>query len=377
MRITLMALHFAEYACRLAAALTQHHEVQLILSEPNVTSELEDEFDQYRSIPRLTIVMLPHSRSPILWVQNAVRLVREVTGFKPDVVHMQEFTRDYQVVALLYLSRIFPFVLTVHDPQPHSGEDLRQLNYSRHGIYQKILRKLCDVAITHGSLLSEQLVVVAPYLAGRVANIPHGPLGPVQISDQEPPDPGTLLFFGRINAYKGLRYFIDATLRLRAKGLCVKGVIAGRGDDLAPNRAAIESNDCFELHDEYVSRAKVHTLFAHAQLVIMPYIDATQSGVAAMAMGFGRPMVATRVGAIPDMVVDGYTGLLVPPRDAVALADAIESLLLNPDRYAILAGNVRVAGGHGALGWENIACATSAVYTEAIARRTPYRDTPD
>ncbi|MFI3156960.1 MAG: glycosyltransferase family 4 protein [Methylococcaceae bacterium] len=371
MRITLIAMHFAEYACRLAEALAHDHEVQLLLGESNVASELENEFDRYRSIPQLTIVTLPHSKSPILWLQNAIRLAKEVKRFNPDVVHQQENTRDYEVAALLYWSRFFPFVLTVHDPQPHSGEDSHRLKFSRHRIYQWILRKLCDSAITHGNLLCEQLVTVAPWLTGRVSNIPHGPIGPTQLLKQKLPESGTLLFFGRINAYKGLRYFIEAILHLRAKGLEVKGVIAGRGGDLAPNRAAIESNDCFELHEEFVSRAKVHVLFTRAQLVIMPYIDATQSGVAAMAIGFGRPVVATRVGAIPEMVQDGYTGLLVPPRDAVALADAIESLLSDPDRYAMLTDNVQAAGSHGDLSWKSIARATSAVYSETIARRMP------
>jgi len=372
MRITLIAMHFAEYACRLAEALAQEHEVQLLLGEANAASELEEEFERYRSIPQLTLVTLPHSRSPLRWLRNAVRLAGEVQRFKPDVVHQQEHTRDYEVAALLYLSRLFPFVLTVHDPQPHSGEDARQHNFSRHSLYKGLLRKRCDAAVTHGNLLCEQMVSVAPWLAGRVANIPHGPLGPLAIPEQAP-DSGALLFFGRINAYKGLRYFVDAVLQLRAKGLCVNGVIAGRGGDLAANRAVIEAHDCFELHDEFVSRAKVQRLFTRAQLVVMPYIDATQSGVAAMAIGFGRPVVATRVGALPEMVLEGYTGLLVPPRDSAALADAIESLLLNPGRYALLADNVRATGTQGAFSWQSIAGATAAVYSEAIARRQGLR----
>lgn len=376
MRITLISMHFAEYACRLAEALAHDHEVQLLLGEQNAASELEDEFEHYRSIPQLTIVTLPHGKSPIRWLLNAVRLVSEVKRFKPDVVHQQEATRDYAVAAQIYLSRLFPFILTVHDPKPHSGEDMQRHRFSRHRAYQWILRKLCDDAITHGSLLCEQLVEVAPWLAGRVASIQHGPIGPVQMPELEEPDDGTLLFFGRINAYKGLRYFIDAVLHLRAKGFHVKGVIAGRGGDLAPNRAVIEANDCFELHEEFVSRAKVNILFTKAQLVIMPYVDATQSGVAAMAIGFGRPVVATRVGSIPEMVLDGYTGLLVPPRDAVALADAIESLLSDPVRYGMLIENVRIAGAHGDLSWKAIGRATSAVYSKAITRRG-YRQSED
>ena len=366
MRITLIAMHFAEYACRLAEALACNHNVQLILSRPNVTAELENEFDRFRSIPQLTVVLLDHTRSPILWVKNTIILVRQIQCFKPDIIHQQENTRDYEVAALIYLSQFFPFILTVHDPMPHSGQDAQQYIRSRHRIYHWFLRKLCIRAITHGNLLREQLVAIVPRLVERVAVIPHGPMGPLQVPEQEAPKPGTLLFFGRINAYKGLRYFIDATLQLKAKGFCVKGIIAGRGDDLSPNRVAIESNDCFELHDEYISRAKVHALFARAYLVVMPYTDATQSGVAAMAIGFGCPVVATRVGSIPEMVLDGVTGLLVPPCDSIALAEAIETLLSNPDHYSILSSNVRAAGHGGIMTWESIASSTSAVYVDVI-----------
>jgi glycosyltransferase involved in cell wall biosynthesis len=363
-------MHFAEYTCCLAAELAHDHEILLILGEHNAAYELEDEIERYRSIPQLTVLLLPHSKSPILMAQNVARLISKVKRYKPDIIHVQESTRDYAVAALIYLSWFFPFVLTVHDPQPHSGEDSQQYRFSRHRIYQWILRTLCDGAITHGSLLCEQLVSVAPWLSGRVISIPHGPLGPLTIGEQKVPDIGNLLFFGRINAYKGLRYFIDVVLHLRAKGLSVKGVIAGRGADLEPNRAAIESNDCFELHEGFISRAKVQVLFTRAQLVIMPYIDATQSGVAAMAIGLGRPVVATRVGAIPEMILDGYTGLLVPPRDVVALADAIESLITDADRYTMLTDNVREAGSHGMLSWERIALATVSVYKKVIAHRT-------
>jgi glycosyltransferase involved in cell wall biosynthesis len=369
MRITLISLHFAEYACRLAESLALNNDVQLILSEPNVALELEDDIEQYYSIPNLTIVKLPHSKSPLLFIQNVVRLVKEVKYFNPSVIHQQNNRWDYEFLAMLYLSWIFPYVLTVHDPQPHSGEDSQQHKFSRHRFYQWILRGLCDGAITHGILLSEQLIFVSPWLVGRVTNIQHGPLGTTKTLESKASETGVLLFFGRINAYKGLRYFIDAVLQLRAKGIPVKGLIAGRGGDLASNRDLIDSNDCFELHDEFVTRTNVNIFFTRAQLIIMPYIDATQSGVAAMAFGFGRPVVATKVGAIPEMVLDGYTGLLVPPRDSIALADAIESLLKDPVRYSRLSDNIRKEISNGILSWEHIALATVKVYKKAIAYR--------
>ena len=367
MRITLIALHFAEYSCRLAAALARDHDVQLILSEPNLRSELENEVIDFQRIPKLTMVILPHSLSPSVFLRNWKRLIVETRHFQPDVIHMQENTKDYLVAAFPFLTRLCPIVMTVHDPKVHSGEDTREARLSRHTLYRRILRRFCDSAIVHGANLQDQMISVAPWLRGRVAAMPHGPLGPLHAVQREP-EPGTLLFFGRINEYKGLRYFIEGVLLLRAKGIPVRGIVAGRGADLDRNRAAIEANDCFELHEEYVPRSKVRDLFLRAQIVVMPYTDATQSGVAAMAMGFNRPVVATRVGSIPEMVVDGRTGILVRPRDAVALAEAIESLLSDRAAYEALSSSIRSAC-DGWLGWDHIAGRAAEQYCIAIERR--------
>jgi glycosyltransferase involved in cell wall biosynthesis len=364
MRIALLALHFSEYSCRLAAALAaRQHDVLLILSAPNAEGELEGELAAYRAMPRLRVVCLPHGRGARLQLANTLDIVGQVRRFKPDVVHAQEVTKDYLVAALLCLKPFYPLVLTVHDPLPHSGEDAKAIVGSRHQLYHKLLRALADRAITHGEGLRAELCRVRPGLAGRVAVIPHGPLGPLAGPDGEP-EQNCLLFFGRINVYKGLRYFVEACLLLRARGLPLRAVIAGRGADLEPNRGAIEANDCFELHDRYVPRAAVNELFGRAQLVVMPYIDATQSGVAAMAMGFGRPVVATRVGSIPEMVADGVSGVLVPPRDAAALADAIEALLRSPERYRAMRAQVRLAAAT-TLGWDAIAARTVELYRVA------------
>lgn len=65
-------------------------------------------------------------------------------------------------------------------------------------------------------------------------------------------------------------------------------------------------------------------------MVVLPYIEATQSGVVPVAYNYGKPVVATSVGALPDCVIDEVTGLLVPPRDPHRLADAIVRLLDSP-----------------------------------------------
>ena len=95
---------------------------------------------------------------------------------------------------------------------------------------------------------------------------------------------------------------------------------------------------------------------------MLPYTDATQSGVAAMAFGFGRPAIVTNVGGLPDVICDGYNGLLVPPKDAGALAEAMSRLIVNDDlRNRLTAG----ASDYGSteLSWEFVARQTSAAWS--------------
>ena len=79
------------------------------------------------------------------------------------------------------------------------------------------------------------------------------------------------------------------------------------------------------LVDRYVPNEEVAVFFTAADLVMVPYLSATQSGVIQIAYAFRKPVVATTVGGIPEVVVHGRTGYLVPPADAGALAEAVET----------------------------------------------------
>ena len=86
----------------------------------------------------------------------------------------------------------------------------------------------------------------------------------------------------------------------------------------------------------------------------MPYKDASQSGVLASAFGNHRPVVASATGGIPDVVTDGVNGLLVPPADAEALADALERVLTSRPLAASLTEGARQTA-EGSLNWDHIA----------------------
>jgi len=152
----------------------------------------------------------------------------------------------------------------------------------------------------------------------------------------------------------------------------VKIVIAGLGDDMDHYRQMMVHPEKFIIYNEYIPNERVPEMFRRASIVVLPYIEATQSGVIPMAYTFARPVVATTVGSLPEIVDDGHTGLLVPPRDAQALADAIIRLLQDKPLRQQMGVN-----GHHKINTEcapdTVARQTLEVYQRAIDETQPYR----
>lgn len=366
MRIALLALHFAEYASRLAVALSAKHEVLLVLRSDNAQDDLPDDL---RALLCRTVTVrsleLPRLRDPRL-LGTILSINRMLRDFSPEILHVQELHPAYTGWARLSFRRHIPVVLTVHDHIPHSGREFYR--GWRWQVVQWFRRKATRM-IVHGPRMRATLEQLDARVAGRIDVIPHGVVGQANSDgDISGCEPGTFLFFGRIESYKGLRYFLDAGDVLQSRGRDFRLVVAGRGSDLEHQRKRVAATARVELIDRYISTAEVPDLFRRAMVVVLPYTDATQSGVSAMAFSFSRPVIATGVGDLPEVVIDGQTGLIVPPRDAKALADAMERLLLDRRlRDTLATGASRFAKEH--LSWPRIADVTHDVYRRAILSR--------
>lgn len=365
-RAALVSLHFAEYITNLASELAEKIDVLLILYQNNADDELGADWQARLKQPGLTILALPRPKSASDVLKNRRQLLTVIREFNPHVIHYQEDPRDELILSLPFL-RNFPSVLTIHDPKRHTGWDAK---LSRFSFYRFYFRRAIDVAITHGEQLAKELTDMYPHLKDRVWSIAHGPLG-VGFAGTKPsrPEGCRILFFGRIHAYKGLAYFVDAIIALRQKGYPVVGVVAGRGSDLAPNRQRMDDSGCFEIIDRYINADDIPGLFLDSLIIALPYTDGTQSGVAAMALGFGRPVVATAVGSIPELVREGTNGLLTPARDSEKFAAALETILADPQLWEKLAqGSLDLKNGD--LSWRTIADKTLLAYQAAIESKT-------
>jgi glycosyltransferase involved in cell wall biosynthesis len=134
-----------------------------------------------------------------------------------------------------------------------------------------------------------------------------------------------LLSYGFVRPYKGVDILIDALAELRDQDvfLTIAGEVWGGRTDLEAAVRAAGVAERVELRSYYHGEEETAELFARADAVVLPYRDASASGVVALAYHYDRPVVVTRVGGLPDVVEEGRTGFVVPPDNTVALAAAI------------------------------------------------------
>ncbi len=134
-----------------------------------------------------------------------------------------------------------------------------------------------------------------------------------------------VLFFGYIRKYKGLHVLLDSMNLLKDAGIHLLAVGECYGDEhVYHDRVnALHLEETVTLVTDYVPNDRVGLFFSATDAVILPYLSATQSGIAQIAYNFDRPVIASRVGGLAEVVVDGKTGLLVPPDDVPALAQTI------------------------------------------------------
>lgn len=361
-RIVIVAPHFAEYSERMAAALAATAPTVLLTNALNRAEQIS------RPIASAArIIEMPMNRRADQ-ARAFLASLRAVFALRADLVIIQEGVRQFLKPLIWLLRRFTRVALIVHDPAPHSGTDA---NISQ-GAYRRWLRENADLLIVHGAYCREALLALG-YPAARVITINHGVLMEPARLDASAGEPGRVLMFGRMEAYKGLEQLLDAAQLLHTRGLGFQLVIAGAGPEQARLGARmagmVEAGVRMEVIDRYLEPDALEHELARASFVVAPYLDATQSGVLASTFANGRPIVATAVGGLGDVVHDGENGRLVPPRDPAALAEAMAALLTDPS-LAMRLGEGARRSARTALDW---GCITSDLLAQVDQKPAPRR----
>ncbi|HEV7562053.1 MAG TPA: glycosyltransferase family 4 protein [Solirubrobacterales bacterium] len=274
---------------------------------------------------------------------------RELGRWQPDFVHIQDsLTHDMRLaVAGGYPWR--HYAVTVHDPAPHPGDPQPPL---RIRTVRRALRRRADLVFAHSQVLVDELRAIGD-IRHAAEVVPHG-FGELSVTPL--PERPSLLFFGRISHYKGLDTLLEAMPIVWRSLPAVTLTVAGSGD--VPDLPAL-GDPRVTLRAEHVPEADVPGLFEAASSVVLPYRQASQSGIGSEAKRYGRAMIVTDVGGLPDLVADGG-GRLVPAEDPAALAAAIVEVVGTPGLAAEI--GAEAAASVGEAGWESVGAQTLAAY---------------
>jgi glycosyltransferase involved in cell wall biosynthesis len=242
------------------------------------------------------------------------------------VIGAQNSIWDFASMPSLALEPSLRYVQVMHEVVSHPGE-----NYPLRGLVP-----IWQVAIADGIIvLSDEIrrhEIIGRCPVDRIWKMPHGTLSygsqrPEAAVHPRGAHPLRLLFFGRINPYKGLDRLLAAMPLLRARGLPFKLVIAGAGD-LSAYREQLRAPD-IEVHNRWLSDEELASFLRSSDLVVLPYSLSSQSGVAATAYTVGRPVVATPIGGLKEQVLP-TTGLLARNMTPEAFAESLTTMICDP-----------------------------------------------
>jgi glycosyltransferase involved in cell wall biosynthesis len=241
---------------------------------------------------------------------------RKVTG----LIAQAHFDPRYALASLR-----LPTVLVLHDPRPHSGDsDAPRWPMP---LVARFAEATASCLMIHSERLAAQ---IRPFLRQiPTIVVPHGAtMAPAPV--RRPGSPVALVA-GRLFAYKGVDFALDAFPAVRRRVPDARLIVAGRGP--LADEARRRGLDGVVVEDGYVSDARMEQLLGQASVLLLPYRDATQSGMGLLAVGRGIPCVVTPRGALPDLLGRLGDELLWSTSDLGDLTDAVVAALKKDDAF--------------------------------------------
>ena len=250
------------------------------------------------------------------------RLRRKINKFAPDAV--------YSYMGHPWEALIVPFLdckntlRSIHDTTLHVGERtlknyiIRLFDYDSKFIVvysQKSKKELIDKGFNPERIIVTSLPSSSIYLNYKLDVSKHS----------------TFMFWGRMEIYKGIDVLLNSVSGVFSKHPDSRLIMAGRGDLSNYTDVLNKYNKNISLHNEWIPDEDVATYFNQVDFLVLPYIGATQSGVINLAYSFGKPVIVSNSGALPEQVKEGVTGLCIPANNSEALSNAINYLLENDE----------------------------------------------
>ena len=311
---------------------------------------------------RLWILKLP-SRKLLNFKNTQIywQAIKQLKRQKFDIVHYNGFSPYIYLFYSRFGAKI-PQFWTLHDYKTHSGEKNTRA--------EKINRFLAGLKrltiIQHYEYLREKVIQEFQLSAEKVKALLSGPLDVFHIFKAKKdfcPDGNYILFFGRIRKYKGVDVLLKAYSRIKMEKPQL--VIAGKGDfgfDISP----FQNDPQIVFLNDYIENEVLIGLIKHCQYVVVPYRDATHSAVIATSYAMNKPVIASDVDGLKEVVFDKVTGRLVKPDAPGELQSVLEELIQNPEELDRYTANIIKEKESGKIAWSTIIDHYVALYSEKL-----------
>ncbi len=322
----------SHYTTMLVKNLRRKHDVQFISYEKQYPSFLFPGRTQTDS----SSIPLIEDNSPIVSFWNAFtwkRAVKTIAEFEPEGLVIS-WVNPALWLQTRYIARGLKrsrpqarIIFWCHNVSQHERKPL-------YNTFSKLAFATGDYFIVTGKKAQEDLKRLFPEARAAVVPLPAFDSFPKRVSRNEARsalsiDEGAkvALYFGFVREYKGLRFLIRALRQIAREIPDFQLIIAGEfWDDKDKYMREIEISEeerRVMIFDEYIPNEKVPIFFSAADVVVLPYVSASASGIVQLAYYFGKPVITTNVGALGEAVSHGRTGYLIPPADSEAIARAV------------------------------------------------------
>lgn len=283
---------------------------------------------------------------------------------KFDVIHLTWPANVYEFIIYMLKRKI---ILTVHDPFPHTGLDTRIVRLRRKVAFRCVPHFIILNKAQREKFLSFYHLPSSAVIDSRLSCYTY--LNMVEQDMTTVPEQKYILFAGKISKYKGVEYLLEAMKKVHDTFPDIKLVVAGGGKyhfDISEYAAL----PYIDIRNRFIPDEELVALMNKTQFMVCPYTDATQSGVIMSSFTFGTPVIATRVGGLPEMLGNGKYGMLVKEKDTDALYQGICSLLSDEEQLADYRKEIaKDYTSDGYLSWKTIAEELRESYLQMASRK--------
>lgn len=290
----------------------------------------------------------------------SIKLLYFLFKQKFEILHSTVFFDFSEWFMYLFRKKI---LLTVHDPFPHTGELTKRKSLNRW-----ISMKFVKFFLILNEAQKQQFMAVHKLQSSQVYSSKLGVYTSLRLylnQTDKRLSKEYILFFGRISPYKGIELLLKAMLKVHESYPHINLIVAGSGKfdfDIGKYTAL----NYVEFRNRFIPTEELAELINDSKFVVCPYTDATQSGVIMSCYAFNKPVIASDVGGLSEMVKHRENGLLVTPSDVNKLSEAIIELLGNDNLLRKFSQNIRNQYENGLDSWSVITSEIVSAYTKII-----------